>query len=129
MYRLCGDNIDKGIKQRYMRVGKQGLDAIHYFHSYAVSNRVDSTGMGERVIPTGQKDQHQIALSLLPSADDDDVIRNIISILLSRFLVKSVAFFKMSSDGVVNWHIKHQFYEEMSKKSDVVSIDHAIQGV
>ena len=120
MYRLCGDNIVKGIKQRYMRVGKQGLDAIHYFHSYAVSNRVDSTGM---------EDQHQIALSLLPSADDDDVIRNNISILLSRVLVKSLAFFKMSFDGVVNWHIQHQFYEEMSKKSDVVSIDHAIQGV
>ena len=54
-----------------MRVGKQGLDAIHYFHSYAVSNRVDSTGMDERLNQSGQKDQHQIALSLLPSADDD----------------------------------------------------------
>ena len=39
--------------------------------------------------------------------------------LLSCVLYKNLPFFNLSFDGVVEWHIKHEFYDEMSTKSDV----------
>ena len=33
-FKLCGDNIDKSVKRRYMRCDK-GNHSLHYFHSYA----------------------------------------------------------------------------------------------
>ena len=40
LYHLCSDNLDKCIKQQYMIVGCKKPDSIHYFHSYAVADRV-----------------------------------------------------------------------------------------
>lgn len=34
-FKLCGDNIDKTVKRRYMHSDKGNL-SLHYFHSYAV---------------------------------------------------------------------------------------------
>ena len=45
-----------------------------------------------------------------------------ICVLISRVLFKSLPFFILSLDGVVEWHIKHDFYDEMSTKSDVVGV-------
>ena len=61
-------------------------------------------------------------LLLLPGSEDDAAIRHNISILISRVLFANLSFFKLSFDGVVKWHIQHEFYEEMSAKSDVVSM-------
>lgn len=66
-------------------------------------------------------DQLQLALSLLPSPEDDDTIRKNICILISRILYNNLDFFKTAFDGVVEWHIEHSYYKEMSTKSDVVS--------
>ena len=72
LFHICGDNIDHSVKQRYMRVGKSRPDEIHYFHSYAVSNRIDFSGLSERVVPTLAQDPEQVALSLLPTPEDDE---------------------------------------------------------
>ena len=120
MYRLCGDNIDKTVKQRYIRSDKTGTESIHHFHSYAVSDRIDFSDMSEILPATGVTDPQQLALSLLPSPEDDAAMRNNISILISRVLVNNLDFSKLSFDKVVDWHIKHDFYQQMSTKSDVV---------
>lgn len=39
-FRLCGDNIDKTIRRRFLRSDISNT-SLHYFHSYAVLNRVD----------------------------------------------------------------------------------------
>ncbi len=88
-YRLCGDNIDKTVRARYMRKEKRN-SSLHYFHSYAVQNRIDT--------------------SLLSDVPPDN----------ASSTTQDVA--KSSFDGVVDWHIKHQYYEEMSSKSCVVRI-------
>ncbi len=121
MFRICGDNIDKGVKQRYMRVGVKKPDSLHWFHAYAVSDRIDFSNLSEQVIPTSQICPDRIAASLLPSVEDDLAIRRNICTLMSRVLCDNVTFFKASFDGVVDRHIKHDFYDQMSKKSDVVS--------
>ena len=36
-YRICGDNIDKTVRPRYMRSDKKNV-SLHYFHSYGASS-------------------------------------------------------------------------------------------
>ena len=50
-------------------------------------------------------------------------MRDNICVLISHVLFKSLPLFSLSFDGVVEWHIKHDFYDEMSTKSDVVSVE------
>ena len=122
LFHICGDNIDHTMKQQYMRVGKTRPDEIHYFHSYAVSDRIDFSGLSERVVPTLAQDPEQVALSLLPTPEDDEAIRNNMCTLISRIIYEKMDFARLTFDGVVNWHITHDFYKEMSRKSVVVSV-------
>ncbi len=84
---------DKGIKQRYMRVGI----------NKPVSDRVDFSNLSEQVILTHQHDKEKIVLSLLPAAEDDEVLRCNMIILISRVLIENMDFFKFSFDGVGQW--------------------------
>ena len=120
-YCLCGDNIDKTVKQRYMRSGTQKAGSIHYFHSYAVANRIDFSPLSEQTPPLPSVDIQQLAASLLPPSDDEVALRKNFAILVSCVLVANIKFFNTTFDGVVEWHIKHEFYKQMSKKSEVVS--------
>ena len=121
MYQLCGDNIDKSLKQRYVRTNVKRPDSIHYFHYYAVADRIDFSGLSCQIIPTQQRDPAQIARSLLPTEGDDLALRENICILLSRIVHENMEFFRLSFDGVIDWHIEHEFSHEMSAKSVVVS--------
>ena len=67
-------------------------------------------------------DINSIAKSLLPKLRDDQKLKENISTLIARVLCTHLDFFRMSFDGIVNWHVKHRFYQEMSKKSVVVSM-------
>lgn len=71
--------------------------------------------------PLPSVDLWQLVSSLLPSPDDDATMCNNFATHVSCVLVNNIDFFKVTFDGVVDWHIKHQFYEQMSRKSDVVS--------
>ena len=122
MYRLCGDNLDKTIKPRYMRSDTHKSESMHYFHSYAVADRIDFSDLSETAPPLPSVSLRQIATSLLPSPEDDLAIRNNLAVLVSRVLVSNLDFFKVAFDGVVDWHIKHDFYKQMSSKSEDVSI-------
>ena len=120
MYQLCGDNIDKTVKRRYVRADKSATTSLHYFHFYAIKDRIDFSDLSEEPIHCDHYDKHQVALSLLPSPEDDIAIRKNICVLLSRILFSNLAYFKLAFDGVIDWHIRHTFYKEMSMKSDVV---------
>ena len=100
--RLCGDNVDKSIKHRYMRSDTSGnVSDIHYFHSYAVKNRISTNGLSEASPATPTLDAKQVAVSLLPSADDDSTISKNFVTLVSRVLVDHLPFFKYSFDHAV----------------------------
>lgn len=122
-YRLCGDNVDKSIKHRYMRSATSGsVSDIHYLHSYAVKNRISTHGLSEASPATPTADAKQLALSLLPSADDDSTISKNFVALVSRVLVDQLPFFEHTFDHVVAWHTPHSFSEQMKAKSDVVGL-------
>lgn len=121
MYRLCG-NIDKTVRQRYMRSDVPKPESIHYFHYYAVANRIDFSHLSEITPPLPNVEVRQIATSLLPTPDDDMALRHNLAILVSRILFQNLTFFQLAFDGVIEWHIKHEYYEQMSRKSEIVSI-------
>ena len=40
-YKLVGDNIDKTVKSRHMRLNDHHNKSFHYFYSFSVQNRID----------------------------------------------------------------------------------------
>ena len=96
------------MKEQYRR-----LDVILYI-TFTLLPSLTVSSLSEQVIPTEQTDPKQVVLSLL---QDDLAMRDNICVLIYRVLFKNLPFFSLSFDGVVEWHIKHDFYEEMSTKS------------
>ena len=103
-----------------MRVDKQ-TQSLHYFHAYAVRDRIDASNLCDdppSSTPTGQ----DVISTILPSEEDDANIHDEFAILVARIVCKHMTFFKNTYANVVDWHIEHKFSKEMSLKSEVVSI-------
>ena len=122
-YKRVGDNIDKSVRARYLRfdVGYKNR-SLHYFHYYAVLNWIDFSGIPDVHPHTCHNSPQQIAVSLLPSADDDSILKHLFATHVSRVLCTHMPFFKSSFRDVAEWHIKHHYYSEMSTKSHVVCV-------
>ena len=56
----------------------------------------------------------------MPSTEDDKLFQKNFTILISRVLKKNFPFFEKFATGVPK-HIKHKYYKEFSKKSEVES--------
>lgn len=115
--KLVGDNIDKHIKPRDMREDAQA-QSLHYFNSYAVKDRLSIEGLEDSpCLPDfASFDMKRI----LTTSKDHEAIKSNFCILVGRVLKKHFKFFSTFATGVVK-HTKHKHYEEMSKKSEVVS--------
>lgn len=120
-FKIVGDNIDKGLKARYMRSEGYHNRSLHYFHSFAVQNRVDFSHLPDVFPDTCSDSPERTALALLPSTDDDKALRRLFAIHISRILSMHIPFFKTAFDDVVEWHIEHDYSDQMCTKSVVVS--------
>ena len=105
-YRLW-DNIDKTVRHRYMRTDSQGSGSFHYFHSYAAADRAQLRSESPSAVALSNCAQ---ALLILPSLEDEYEITS-----KSSFHGFCATSCQETFDG------KHQYYDEMSKKSDTVS--------
>ena len=122
-YKLVGDNIDKSVRAWYLRYdGGYGNRSLHYFHYYAVLNWIDFSGIPDVHPHTCHNSPQQIAVSLLPSADDVLILKHLFATHVSRVLRTHMPFFKSTFRDVTEWHIEHRYYSEMSTKSHVVCI-------
>lgn len=119
-YRICGDNIDKTVRPRYM-LSNKGNQSLHYFHSYAVLNRIDVSSLSDSPVDVRALKPEIVADTLVPSLSDDTVLKKNMATLVSRVLVSHLKFFEVSCKDAVDWHIQHKFSQEMSQKSTVVS--------
>lgn len=120
-YKLVGDNIDKNIKRRNVRVDKQTI-SFHGFHCCAVRDRIDFSGFEDHYRPSFYVPASQLPVDLLlPSQCDNATMEFNFSILISRVLVEELQFFSQTFDDVVTKQIKHCYSNEMSKESEVVS--------
>ena len=70
--KIVGDNIDKTVHTRFMRVDKQG-SSLHYFHAYAAQDRFSLT-MPED-IPSVPADP-MVLKDLLPSISDKTILKD-----------------------------------------------------
>ena len=91
-YRLCGDNIDKNVHARHMRVDRRNK-SLHYFHFYAVENRVDFTCLSDEPPDNSNiTDFHSVGKSLLPTPADDAALKNNLSTLSPGYFANMWTF-------------------------------------
>ena len=119
-FKIVGDNIDVRIVPRYMRVDCK-VQSIHYFHSYAVQDRIQLDRFPNERAPSCLPCPDDIAKSLLPTPADDEALIGHIKILFARVLVETLTWFDTCFSDIVVKHIYHRRYSEMSSKSIVVS--------
>ena len=121
-FKLVGDNIDKNVQPRHMRHDKQTL-SMHYYHSYAVRDRVSSYDLSNAVPNLKEVPLHSIPVGrVLPSSCDHNNITHNFTLLVSRQIIESLNYFKDNYFDVVVMHIKHDYYDEMSQKSVTVCL-------
>ena len=94
-YRINGDNMDYNVDPRYQR-SDNGTKSLHYFQSYAVKDRIDFSHLSSEPPDVSSISKEQLALSVLPSLQDDEAIRNNIIILVARILCDNVPFFQQT---------------------------------
>ncbi len=75
-FKFVGDNIDKNIHPRFQRHEKRG-QSLHYFHGYAVRDRIDLSTLSDVTPPFHKPDP----ATFLPSKNDisclSDELQNI----------------------------------------------------
>ena len=108
-------------KARFMRAGRFQNQSLHYVNSYAVLSRIDHNHLPD-IHPDSCINSPTVnARLLLPSFDDDSSLWRHFMTYVSLVIHDHMKYFKFSFDGIIDWHIKHQYYKEMSTKSKIVS--------
>ena len=116
-FKLVGDNINKEVQPRDMR-GEHQSRSLHYFHSYAVCDRINVADVSDIVT---SPDISQVDLTeILPTPSDNQALLSNYTLLIFRVLRKYMAFFARFGK-VVERHIQHEYSYEMAQKSIVVS--------
>lgn len=121
-YMILGDNFDKNIRAKYLRLESHSNASLHLFHICAVKDRIDFSHLPKYQLTGCLPSPRNRALALLPTLDDDKALRKNFIVLGSRLLASNMKFFKFTFDGVIQQHIKHKYSKEMATKSTVVSI-------
>ena len=117
-FKLIGDNVDFYKHVRDMRHDHQNK-SIHWFHLYAVLDRVPSCHLDDT--------HSQQSLSSVPNcnfllgSDELEKMRKCMGILVSRVLIENMSIFQGFST-LVTWHIEHKHSEEMKMKSIQVRV-------
>lgn len=115
-FKLVGDNIDKTVKPRQMRVDSQA-QSLHYFHTYAVKDRFDFSSFDDQ--PSLPSLEDIDVSSLLPSESDIKEMKGLFAIHVARVLKKHTAFFSTFGKGL-ECHIAHEYSAQMATKLEVV---------
>ena len=117
-YKLVGDNIDKNIRPRDVRINSQTV-SLHYYHSYALRDRIDLTSLEDS---PSLPDMEGIRLeNFLPTLQDEETIKGNFQHLIARVLIRDVKYFEKYWKNCIDKHIDHEYSHEMSQRSEVVS--------
>ena len=46
-YKIVGDNLNKSVRPRYMRMKSYQNQSLHFFHSFAVLDWIDTSGLSD----------------------------------------------------------------------------------
>lgn len=115
-YKVVFDNLDRTLKPRDMRIDAQNK-SIHHVQIYSVRSRIDYLSLSQ--VPKCNSGEINL-FDILPSENDYTKLKENFNTLIARILVKNMPFFN-DFTGLVPDHINHQFSDNMSMKSEVVS--------
>ena len=122
-YSAGGDNLDTNVLPRYKRTDGSSNQSLHYFHCLAVKDRISEfSQLPISPYHTCLNNIEVLALNLLPTTDSDDKLMDIIEMIISRVLTTHIPFFQFCCSDIVDRHLEHKYYKEMSAKSEVVCI-------
>ena len=116
-FKLVGDNVDKHVKPAEYQVDSQAK-SLHYFHTYAVRDRIDLSDYSDTPPEVNEADLDFSRIEL--SDSDHEALKKNFSYLVARVLKEYMPFLTSFGSGLES-HIRHQYYEEMSLKSEIVS--------
>ena len=88
---------------------------MHYFHSYAVLDRIESISTLTADKPVGDFSRLS-ALSYLQNAADCMEIKKSYAILLARVLIAEVPYFQRVFHDCAVEHIPHKYSSQMAEK-------------
>uniref|UniRef100_A0A1X7U296 DUF6589 domain-containing protein n=1 Tax=Amphimedon queenslandica TaxID=400682 RepID=A0A1X7U296_AMPQE len=121
-FKIVGDNIDKNIVPRDRRIDKQ-TSSLHCFHLYAVKDRVDFSGISDKMNPHFMTPIEALPVDvMLPSLSDKQMMLHNFTVLIARILMEEFAFVKKTFSDIIPKHIDHLYSKEMKKKSEVVPL-------
>lgn len=108
------------INFRFIRDGIQ-TNSLHCSNAYVNRDRISISGLSNEVPDLRETPLLSIpVLSILPTVTDAANLSHNFALLIERKLVEHVRYFRENYSDVVTRHIKHEFYEEMSRKSETV---------
>ena len=113
-----GDNWDMEVKAR-CQTKSDNNKSLHYFHAYAVKDRVVSEGL-ESTRPQKSIDEVEMQ-EILPTAEVQESIISDLAHMIPRVIVQYLSPYK-SFRKAVQYHIPHPHSQEMAGKSEVVSL-------
>ena len=118
---LMLDNLDTNVNPRFKRKGLENQQSMHYVHCLAVKDRISKfSQLSTAPYHTCMNCAEKMALQLLPTTESDCELKDIMMMNVARTLVTYVPYFQFSCSDIVDWHKQHQYYQEMSTKSDMV---------
>ena len=114
--RIVGGNWDLEVKARY-QTKSQTNKSLHYFHAYAVKDRVVANGMDNK---EPQKSIDEIEMrEFLPTPEVQEAIASDLTSIIPRVILKYLKPYSKFK-GASIYHIPHQYSREMQEKSEVV---------
>ena len=115
-YILVGDNVDKNVSPRDMRIDNQ-VKSLHYFHSYVVHDRIDFRNFSNEGT-VGEILSLPLS-AFVPSLHDCATLRENYIIHMARVITDKLLYFHKLKGCVVK-HNQHPYSQEMSRRSTVV---------
>ena len=119
-YKIVFDNVDVTVKARYIRTDGTNNQDLHLCHCICVLNRINLSNLSINLPDSCLDSPDRIATQILPSSDDDKLLLSNFEMLVSRVLATHIPFMHLMFSDVIVWHLKHQYYDEMCWKSEVV---------
>jgi hypothetical protein len=118
-YQIVGDNVDIRVVPRHMTLDHRTADH-HWFHIYAVKNRVQAPPSLCDDHPIGDIKTAQLSVFLPTKQDCCDLAKEFIAIIM-RVLVQHVPKLQRYA-SLVPVHLPHKHSTEMMRKSEIVNL-------
>ena len=119
-YILVGDNVDFSVTPTYMRSDMQKR-LLHYFQFCAVKDRLDLSSLSS-AMKTNRPTLDDVMSAVKVSAEEKKSLLSNYVTLIPRILADNMAYFHLTFSDLITPHIPHEFSQEMSQQSEVVSV-------